>query len=98
MPSAPTVITTCRDWSGRIAAGGRSRAGPLARHVQPGELSRRDREIRVGHRGAGADRAAAAVDRIVDKVERAAAVEALVAVEADRDLVLRRAAAVRPLI
>jgi len=51
-----------------------------------------NREIRIGYCRAGVDRSAAAVDSIVDEVQPAVMVEALVAVEADRYVVLRRSA------
>ena len=85
-------MTMCRDWSGMTAAAGTSRAGagwPIATRSRanwPGVM----RQVRVRHRGARVDGPAAAVQRVVDEVERAVTVEMAVAVEADRDVVVRR--------
>ena len=52
------------------------------------------REVRIRHGRARVDRPAAAVHRVVDEVERAVTVVMPVAVEADRDVGMRRGAAV----
>ena len=88
VPSAATVITMCCDWSSMTAASGTSRAGAggaIATRIRANSPGHQE-EIRIGDRGAGMDRAARAVERIVDEVERALPGEAVLVAEADRDL------------
>ena len=70
----------------------KDRRGRRDRDAQPGELARRQEQVRIRHRGARVDRAAGAVERVVDEVERAVAGEIVLVAEADRDLVGERAA------
>ena len=63
MPSAPTVITTWRDWSGTIAAGAVLRAEPAGRDVRIRSVQVHDREVDVAEAGQRVAVALPGVDR-----------------------------------
>ena len=71
---------------------GRSLVASRSRANWPG----RDGEVRIGDGGAGVDRAAAAVERVVDEIERAVTVEMPIAIQADGDVVGSRRAMMGP--
>src|SRR5258707_903361 len=59
-------------------------------HTKTGELARREKQIGIWHRGAGADRSARTVKGVVDEIERTLPGEGGLIAQADGDLVRER--------
>ena len=75
---------------------GRGRAA--SGDAQPRELPGRNGQVRIDDGRAGMDRPAAAIDGVVDKIERAVTVEMSIPAEADDDIGVRSSTVVRLLI